>query len=69
MNFFDIVKECTDDFCESFTSGCFNDIFSKLVAGGILPNYIDATDPRVVEIISKCKLANPTYSTTEWAQS
>ncbi len=51
-----LVKETTDGFCRAFAEERdFHGSFAESVARGPLPPGVDARDPRVVDIVRRCR--------------
>ena len=49
------VKATTDAFCKAFAEEAdFQGSFALAVGQGFLPQGVDPTDPRVIEIMRKC---------------
>jgi hypothetical protein len=56
----ELTRAVTDDFCEAWKrpDETFTGVTARIVAMGHLPLGVDAKDPRVVEIVRKCREAN-----------
>jgi len=54
-----LIKAVTDDFCDAWKSPDekFNGFTARMVATGNLPAGVDPKDPRVIEVVRKCREA------------
>jgi hypothetical protein len=59
MVFEGILESVTEEFIESFKTDpkAYTGIFARLVAIATLPAGVDPNDPRVIQIVDKCKQA------------
>lgn len=55
-----VAVEVTREFCECFENDDCIGSMAKFIGMGLLPESVDESDPRVVAIIEKCRMAHET---------